>query len=299
MEEAHSGTPLCAASRTSEHLARCTRSLTYAHSRTPLEYCIKTANQARAAWLLNRCGAQALVWAPPPAPQYQLPRWNLALFDAPPLQGEPFFVERRKEWRVPDARAWVRALLTASTGGSAPHGGFIMPPALDFNFGGFGPPIVGPLAAWRAANPGALVANVQGRHDLRDADFVHLRGVRALTMRSCNQAALTDAAFAHLRGLHTLNMHGCNQAGVTSAAFAHLRGIHTLDMMYCNQAALGDGIFEPLVGIHTLYMGDCNQATITGAGMHHLRGIRLLYMTNCRPAAIAAARALGFAVTVR
>ena len=57
----------------------------------------------------------------------------------------------------------------------------------------FGPPIEGPLAAWRARNP-------------KDADFVHLRGLRALCMFACSTLALTDAAFAHPGG-RTLNSY--------------------------------------------------------------------------------------------
>ena len=34
--------------------------------------------------------------------------------------------------------------------------------------------ITGSLAAWRACFPGAVAANVERRHDLGDADFVHL-----------------------------------------------------------------------------------------------------------------------------
>ena len=88
----------------------------------------------------------------------------------------------------------------------------------------FGPGIEGPLAAWRAANPGALVANVGWRRDLTDADFANLAGGKALRMYSHDQATFTDAAFAHLHGIHTLNMNRCNQFTITDAAFAHLHG---------------------------------------------------------------------------
>jgi hypothetical protein len=89
--------------------------------------------------------------------------------------------------------------------GGALHGGFVMPPMVDSDYG-FGPRIVGPLAAWRAAHPDTLVANAAGRVDLTDADFVHLVGIKALNMVRCTNPGLTDAAFVHLRGLHTLWM---------------------------------------------------------------------------------------------
>ena len=97
----------------------------------------------------------------------------------------------------------------------------------------FGEEIECPLAAWRAAHPGALVANVGLRRDHTDAYFAHLAGVKALGMWRCDQVALTDAAFAHLRGIHSLHMSHCFQATITGSAFAHLHGIHTLDMSHC------------------------------------------------------------------
>jgi hypothetical protein len=90
--------------------------------------------------------------------------------------------------------------------------------------------LTGSLAAWRAAFPAARAANVSRRKDLRDADFVHLRGIHTLDMSFCFQATITDGAFVHLRGIHTLDMSNCNQATITDGAFAHLRGVHTLTM---------------------------------------------------------------------
>ena len=117
------------------------------------------------------------------------------------------------------------------------HGGFVMPLKEDGN-SDFGPHIVGPLAAWRAAHPGALVANVAWRRDLVDADFMHLAGVEALNMAHCDQPGITDAAFTHLRGIHTLDMRGCSQPGITDAAFAHLRDIECLDVAGCAPAVV-------------------------------------------------------------
>ena len=141
--------------------------------------------------------------------------------------------------------------------------------------------IRGPIAQWRAANPNAIYANISGRKDLTDEDFVYLRGVKYLNMSRCDQASITDNAFAHLRGIHTLYMRGCNQEGITDKAFAHLRGIHTLWMCNCSQAGITDNAFAHLRGIHTLDMRRCNQAGITDAAFAHLRGIHTLEMSGC------------------
>lgn len=274
--EAHSGTHLCAATRHSAPLARATHLVSYAHGRCPLEYCIKIANQHRAAWLMDRCGAQALAWDPPPAHQSEPPRWRLQLFEVPPLDGDFYFELRRAHWPLwpaPEGAALARAMLAEKAGG-APHGGFVMPPQVEPEHG-FGPRIVGPIEAWRAANPSALAANVWGRADLADDDFAHFTGVRALWMSDCNQAAVTDAAFVHLRGIHTLDMRFCDQATITVAALTHLRGIHTLDMRDCYKVGSGEGL---------------------GVAFAGLRGVRLLLMRGCSDAVIAAARVAGLPV---
>ena len=95
-------------------------------------------------------------------------------------------------------------------------------------------PIKGPLAAWRACFPGAVAANVYGRKDLGDADFVHLVGVKVLNMGFCT--GITDAGLAHLAGIHTLDMYRCT--GVTDAGLAHLTGIRKLTMWGCAPAAV-------------------------------------------------------------
>jgi hypothetical protein len=46
----------------------------------------------------------------------------------------------------------------------------------------------GSLASWRSANSQALRANVTGRSDLLDADFVHL-SIKVLDMNSCRQTS--------------------------------------------------------------------------------------------------------------
>ena len=139
-----------------------------------------------------------------------------------------------------------RAALLARAGG-APH--------CDFVVYGFEQRTGGSLAAWRAAHPGAQVANVLVRRDLVDADFAHFAGIKALLMIGCDNPALTSAAFAAparrshaadgqlqpgvhrrrrdcapVRRAHTLSMHRCTQAALTDGAFVHLRGLYTLDM---------------------------------------------------------------------
>ena len=139
---------------------------------------------------------------------------------------------------------------------------------------------------WRRALPAAVAASVRSNKRLVDADFVHLRGLRALDMSWCYQAGITDGAFAHLGGIHTLNMSFCWQKTITDAAFAHLVGIHTLDMRGCHQDAITDAAFGHLAGIHTLYMSGCTQATITDAAFRHLAGVHELAMLMCHQGTI-------------
>ena len=293
--EADSAFTLCRATFWSEPIARCARHLDFRHGRSRVEYNVRVGCRQRMGWLIDRGGVEARVWDEEGG---GAPRRELALFDRPPMEGEFFFDELRAHWPVwpePASYTLAREMLISKVGG-APHGGFAMPPMMPYDFG-FGPRIVGPLAAWRTANTGALlVANVAGRADLTDADFVHLAGIKALDMRWCTNSGLTDAAFMCLRGLHTLWIWGCNQASITDAAFAHLHGLHTLYMFGCTQSTITDAAFKHLRGIQVLQMGRCNQATITGAAFAQLRGVRVLRLHGCSPAAIAAARSLGLPV---
>ena len=291
--EADSAFALTRATCWSEPVAHGARHLDFRYGRSRLEYNVRVGCRQRMGWLIDRGGVDARVWDE----EGGAPQWKLALFDRPPVEGEEFFEELCAHWPVwptPASHAPAREMLIRKVGG-APHGGFVMPPMVEPDYG-FGPPIVGPLAAWRAANPDALVADVSWRADLTDADFVHLAGIKALWMGDCTNPGLTDAAFVHLRGLHTLWMYGCNQASITDAAFAHLHGLHTLSMGWCNQSTITDAAFTHLRGIQLLDMRHRYQATITGATFAHLRGMRVLYMGGCSPAVIAAARALGLPV---
>ena len=291
--EADSAFTLCRATCWSEPIARGARHLDFRHGRSRVEYNVRVGCRQRMGWLIDRGGVEARVWG---EERGGAPRWKLALFDRPPL-GDPNLRAHWPVWPAPASHALAREMLISKVGG-APHGGFVMPPMVYPGYG-FGPRIVGPLAAWRAANPGALVANVYARADLIDVDFVHLAGIKELCMAGCTNPGLTDAAFVHLRGLHTLRMYNCNQASITDAAFAHMQGLHTLSINRCNQSTITDVALTHLRGIQVLDMQGCKLATITGATVAHLRGVRLLRMRGCFFAVIAAARALGLPVSVR
>ena len=287
--EADSAFALCRATNWFEPLACGTRHLDFRFARSRLEYSVKVDSVQRVGWLMDRGGVEARVWEGGRAK----PRWKLALFDAPPALGErmSFGVSRTHwpEWPAPAAWALARDMLVRKAGG-APHEGFVAPQMASD--AGFGPLIAGPLATWRAANPGALVANVSGRRDLTDEDFVHLAGIMALDMSGCTNPGLTDAAFAHLRGAHTVDMGACSQASITDAAFAHLQGLRTLKLYHCSQPTITDGAFAHLRGIQVLSIGGCDQATITRAALAHLRGVRFLRVYGCSPGVVAAAHAL-------
>jgi hypothetical protein len=171
--------------------------------------------------------------------------------------------------------------------------------------------ITGSLAAWRACFPGALAANVDGRRDLRDADFEHLAGVKVLNMGYCT--GITGAGLAHLAGIRELNATFCR--GITNAgrAFwpglsvrpkqspqtrtltpnpwrwgkrrtqplnqtvAHLAGIRKLSIERC--VRITDAGLAHLAGIRSLDMRYCPR--ITDSGLAHLTGIHALDMVGC------------------
>lgn len=110
--------------------------------------------------------------------------------------------------------------------------------------------IRGQLSLWRASFPHARAANVCGRADLIDGDFVHLAGVAVVFCMSC--VGLTDAAFAHLTACHTLDMSHCNQSGITNAAFVHLGAVRVLNMSGCNQAGITGAAFSFLPELRSL-----------------------------------------------
>ena len=151
--------------------------------------------------------------------------------------------------------------------------------------------IKGSLASWRRCFPLATAASLIFNGTVRDADLVHLRGIKMFQIIYCKH--ITDVGFAHLRGIHTLYMHGCT--AITDAGLAHLRGIHTLDMSDCPQ--LTAAALEHLAGIQELKMDFCTG--ITDAGLLHLRGIRKLSVEGCPQLTAAALAQLEGAVIHR
>jgi len=150
--------------------------------------------------------------------------------------------------------------------------------------------IRGSLEEWRRAYPRATVANISGRRDLRDADFVHLRGIRWVNMTGCK--SITDAAFVHLRGIKVLNMSFCDQVTITDAAFVNLQGIERLNMSYCDQATITDAAFPNLRGIKVLNIARCHQRGITGSTLNTLGNeLTRLQVFNCNQATIRNANA--------
>jgi len=133
--------------------------------------------------------------------------------------------------------------------------------------------IKGSLKLWRICFRNARAANISYRRDLKDIDFVHLKGIHTLNMSCCN--TISKAAFTHLKGIHTLDMSDCNQ--ITGILFIHFRGIHTLNISGCWR--ITDQAFRYLEGIHTLNMSDCSR--ITDAAFVYLKGIHTLVMQSC------------------
>ena len=93
--------------------------------------------------------------------------------------------------------------------------------------------IWGRLRDWRACFPRARAANLAAydgdlEESLRvfpvaDADFVHLAGLRALSI--AGRGELTDAAFAHLAGTRAQDAGGCSSGAPSAAAGTRLRGV--------------------------------------------------------------------------
>ncbi len=75
---------------------------------------MKAGNAGRKGWMLRWGGADVKVYASQSA--WAPPRWKLSLFEAPPVESEFWFDERRADWPMwpmPAAHAAARsALLT-------------------------------------------------------------------------------------------------------------------------------------------------------------------------------------------
>ena len=164
--------------------------------------------------------------------------------------------------------------------------------------------IKGSLKLWRTCFRNAKAVNISDRKDLKDDDFVHLKGIHTLNMSFCEEiydehlyhlkgihtldmrecSNITAKGYVHLRGIHTLIMHHGNN--ITDDAFAHLEGIHTLDMHLCFRntslirSKITDKAFVHLKGIHTLNMLWCDK--ITDKAFVHLKGIHTLNMGGCK-----------------
>ena len=209
--------------------------------------------------------AAAMATGPPADRNRLLPAWSGGLALAEEVLGIPYLSERSiLSYLRQDEVLGLRAASRTCREAVAEHAWSDFDAQRSVIY-------MGRVAHWRKCFPRARAANLRYKSCIKDADFVHLRGLHTLRMIGCEN--ITDAAFMHLRGIHTLDMSYYDQAGITDAAFAHLRGIRTLDMSRCNQATITDAAFAHLRGIHTLHMSSCRQATITDAAFVHLTGI--------------------------
>ena len=203
--EMEGGAALCRPVRNAPARLQGVAGVAHRARRSRLEFHVKAGNAGEVARLMDEGGEAAwLGWAPA-APaggggggggsggglwRAWCMRWPL--FDLP-------CEKVRHDWPVwppqgHDAAAEALRL-------RAPEGERLWPVALptdEFGDSDFGPRIMGSLAAWRAANPDAEVADVSRREDLTNADFAHLAGVKALRMHGCT--GITDAGLAHLPG---------------------------------------------------------------------------------------------------
>ena len=82
--EADSAFALTRATCWSEPIARGTRHLNCRFGRSRLEYTVRVGCRQRMGWLVDRGGVEARVWDE----EGGAPRWKLALFDRPPVEGE-------------------------------------------------------------------------------------------------------------------------------------------------------------------------------------------------------------------
>jgi len=146
------------------------------------------------------------------------------------------------------------------------------------------PVITGSLEKWKSSYPNAIVANISGRKDLCDDDFVYLIGIKVLIMNDCNQESITDKAFENLKGIYCLKMKNCNQNTITDKAFENLEAVTILDITNCNQCTITEEAFHNIKNIDTLYMVGCNQHTIYGCFfvyLHFLTNLRISFKDQC------------------
>ena len=141
----------------------------------------------------------------------------------------------------------------------------------------WGDVIAGSLSAWRAANPAALCANLEGRADLTDTDLAPFAGTGILAVNLFGCTGITSACFAHLRGITHLRIRGLTQPTIVAPDFVQLAGLVALYASGCTQ--LNDAALAPLAGLRTLYVSDVQG--FTEAAFVPLRGLAFLEMRRC------------------
>jgi hypothetical protein len=135
-------------------------------------------------------------------------------------------------------------------------------------FSKFPSPIVGDVAAWRAANPSAAVASLAGRSDLTDDDLCALAGVAALDISHAagrSRGALSGTGLAACAPSLTV-LHARGSVHLAPDALARMRRLVVLDASHAlidaaSLAALG----KADAPLHTLYIFGCT-APLLGAG---------------------------------
>ena len=132
--------------------------------------------------------------------------------------------------------------------------------------------ITGSIADWHTTFPRAVSANLQGRVDLVDADFVYLRGIKRLNISGCT--GITDRAFEYLTGVRELSMRDLPQ--ITDDAIRHLTGVYIIDMTNCT--GIRGNTFDSITGVHDLIIKNC--VRVRGENFNYLTGIFYLDMST-------------------
>jgi len=276
--EVEGASALCNQARKSPERMQGVRAEPHHEGRTRLEFNIKAGDPGTVVRLMDEGGEEAVKeWTDPP---YLKPVWRDKLFSHVTANEEGY--QMRPGW-TPEDHTAALAVMKERARERRPRGA----PQLTFpdeyykEFD-FGPKIKKPyylgtpnfLAEWRAANPHAMRANLEG--NFTNDELVHLRGLQAVSIAYCT--GITDAGFVHLQGIPVLDIStdeydsGDDRKYYTDKALENLRGIHTLIMR--NQSNFTDAGFANLTGINTLIMDGCEG--ITDDALSHLRGIKIL-----------------------
>jgi len=275
--EVEGASVLCSQARNSPERMQGVRAEPHQEGRTRLEFHTKAGLPGNVVRLMDDGGEEAVKeWHDPP---YLKPVWRDKLFShVTSNEG----TQMRPGW-TPEDHTDALAVLKERARERKPRGApeLVFPDEYYKEFD-FGPKIKKPrfppnpnfLAEWRAANPYAMKANLEGK--FTDDELVHLRGLLAVSIAYCT--GITDAGFVHLQGIPVLDIStyeydsGDDGKYYTDTALENLRGIHTLIMS--NQSNFTDAGFANLTGINTLIMDGCEG--ITDAALSHLRGIKKL-----------------------